>query len=206
MLLWWQRESVMAVAVQSEVEPIIGIFADRLRAVLDRAMDEWLANPDRSRYRYGRTRANIIFEHIISNALSEFNGDGADTVKALVEAQSVKFLFHNSVVARFKKGNAKGVGSNIVTTAFLNFVNPQGVFAGLPDIHRIEIVYQLNFLGTGYADVAVVARDRRARIWAFPLTSQPVAKIIPLAPRSTPVLTPPVVTPKAAPREETGDD
>jgi len=174
--------------------------------VLDRAMGDWLATPDRSNFRYGRTRANIIFEHIIRHALAEFDGDGASTVKALVEAQSVKFLFHNSVVARFKKGNAKGVGSNIETQAFLNFVEPQGCFAGLPEIHRIEIVYQLNFLGTDYAEVAVVARDRNTRIWAYPLTSRPSADIIPLAPRPTPVLTPPVVTPKAAPKKESGDD
>lgn len=196
----------MAVAVQSEVEPIIGAFADRLRAVLNRAMEDWLATPDRSKFRYGRTRANIIFEHIINHALSEFDGDGAESVKALVEAQSVKFLFHNSVLARFKKGNAKGVGSNIETGAFLNFVDPQGSFAGLPDIHRIEIVYQLNFLGTDYAEVAVVARDRHTRIWAYPLTLRPTADIIPLAPRPAPVLTPPLVTPKAVPKEESGDD
>jgi hypothetical protein len=196
----------MPIAVQSEVEPIIGAFADRLRAVLDRAMEDWLANPDRSRYRYGRTRANIIFEHIIRHALVEFDGDGAETVKALVEAQSVKFLFRDSVLARFKKGNAKGVGSNIETGAFLNFVEPQGSFAGLPDIHRIEIVYQLNFLGTDYAEVAVVARDRNTRVWAYPLTARPTADIIPLTPRPGPVLTPPVVTPKAAPKEESGDD
>ena len=70
----------MAIAVQTEVEPIIGAFAYRLRAVLDRAMEDWLATPDRSRFRYGRTRANIIFEHIIRHALAEFDGDGAGTV------------------------------------------------------------------------------------------------------------------------------
>ena len=196
----------MAIAVQSEVEPIIGAFADRLRAVLDRAMEDWLATPDRSRFRYARTRANIIFEHIIRHALDEFDGDGAETVKALVEAQTVKFLLHNWVLARFKKGNAKGVGSNIETGAFLSFVDPQGSFAGLPEIHRIEIVYQLNFLATDYAEVAVVARDRHTRIWAYPLTSRPTAEVIPLVPRPTPVLTPPVVTPKAPPQEKSGDD
>jgi len=196
----------MAIAIQAEVEPVIGIFADRLRKVLDRAMQDWLANPDRAKYRYGRTRANIIFEYIIRHALAEFDGDGTDTVRALVEAQSVKFLFHNSVVARFKKGNAKGVGSNIETQAFLDYVDPQSSFGGLPEIHRVEIVYQLNFLATDYAEVAVVARNRSARVWAYPLTAKPTAEIIPIPTRPAPVLTPPVVTPKVSPEEQASHD
>lgn len=196
----------MSVAKRDEVEPVIGVFSERLRAVLDRAMEDWLALPNRAEIRYGRTRANYIFDRIIHHALIEFDGDGGRTVKALVESQSVKFLFHDSVVARFKKGNAKGVGSNIETQAVLAFVDPQASFGGLPEIHRVEIVYQLNFLGTGYAEVSVVARDRHQRIWAYPLTALPSAEIIPLPARPAPVLTPPEVTPKQAPSEETGED
>ena len=196
----------MPVAVQDRVEPILGIFAERLRDVLDRAMDDWLAIPRRGQFLYPRTRANIIFDHIIRHALLEFDGDGDSTVKAIRESQSVKFLFHSSVVARFKKGNARGVGQNIETQAVLDFVDPQSSFAGLPEIHRVEIVYQLNFLGTGYAEVAVVARDRNTRIWAYPLTANPSAEIIPLPPRPAPVPAPPAVTPKAPPEEKSGED
>jgi hypothetical protein len=110
------------------------------------------------------------------------------------------------VVARFKKGNGRGVGSNIETQAVLDYVNPQGAFGGLPDIHRVEIVYQLDILGTGYAEVAVVARDRKARIWAYPLNGRPSAEIIPLPTRTPPVLTPPAVTLKATPDEKSGED
>lgn len=195
----------MPIAKREKVEPIIGVFSERLRAILDRAMDDWLAMPDRSRFIYPRTRANIIFDRIISHALVEFDGDGDNTVKAIRESQSVKFLFQDTVVARFKKGNARGVGANIETQAVLSFIDPQSSFAGLPEIQRVEIVYQLNFLGTGYAEVSVVARDKRSRIWAYPLTSTPSADIIPLPPRTPPVLTPPVVTPKAAPGEKTED-
>lgn len=196
----------MTIAVQSKVEPIINVFASRLREVLDRAMKNWLNIPDRGSIRFARTRANYIFDRIIHHALIEFDGDGDGTVKALVESQSVKFLFANSVVARFKKGNGRGVGSNIETQAILNYNDPQTSFAGLPDIHRIEIVYQLNFLGTDYAEVAVVARDRRTRIWAYPLTGKPSADIIPLPPRPAPALTPPIVTPKVRPEEKFGID
>jgi hypothetical protein len=194
------------IAVQSEVEPVLGVFAKRLRAVLDRAMEDWLAIPNRGQFVYPRTRANIIFDHIIRHALIEFDGDGENTVKALPEPQSVKFLFQSSVVARFKKGNARGVGANIETQAVLDYIDPQASFDGLPSIHRVEIVYQLNILGTGYAEVAVVARDKRTRIWSYPLTGRPSADIIPITPRTPPVLTPPAVTPKPRADEKSDEE
>lgn len=195
----------MTIAVQDAVEPIIGAFAERLRSVLDKAMKDWMDTPNRGLFIYPRTRANIIFDHIIRHALADFDGDGDETVKALHESQSVKFMFENSVVARFKKGNENGVGSNIETTAFLDFVDPQACFGGLPDIHRVEIVYTLNILGTDYAEVEVVARDKVGRVWAFPLVAKPSAEIVPLPLRTPPVLTPPSVTPKVQPAEEAAD-
>ncbi|MBT9161062.1 MAG: hypothetical protein DDT26_02361 [Dehalococcoidia bacterium] len=168
-------------------------------------MEDWLATPGRGRFVYARTRANVIFDHIIRHAMIEFDGDGEATVKALSEPQSVKFLFHGTVVARFKKGNARGVGSNIETQAVLAFIDPQGSFEGFPAIHRVEIVYQLNLLGTGYAEVSVVARDKRMRIWAYPLTGKPSADIVPLPIRKPPTLTPPVVMPKPSSDEKSDD-
>ena len=192
----------MPIANQEQVEIIIGGFAERLRSVLDRAMKDWLEVPNRGLFIYPRTRANVIFDNIVRHALVEFDGDGDESVKALHETQSVKFMFNNSVVARFKKGNENGIGSNIETNAVMEFIDPQSSFGGLPDIHRVEIVYTLNILGTDYAEVEVVARDIDRRVWAFPLSAKPSADIIPLPPRPAPVLTPPVVTPKVAPSEE----
>ena len=194
----------MAIAVRDKVEPILGAFATRLRSVLDRAMADWLATPNRAQFMYGRTRANIIFDHIIRHALVEFDGDGESTVKALREAQSVKFLFHGTVVARFKKGNARGVGSNIETQAVLDFIDPQSAFDGLPELQRVEIVYQLDILGTGYAEVAVVARNKRTRVWSYQLTNRPSADIVPLPIPPRPILTPPKVTPKPTAEEKAG--
>ena len=193
----------MAIAVQSEVETALGGFVARLRAVLDRAMEDWQATPNKSWFIHARTRSNIIFDLVARHALAEFDGD--TDVHIIRQPQTVKFLFLDRVLTRFKKGNARGVGSNIETQAVMDFVDPQGSFAGLPDVHRVEIVYQLNVLGTGFAEVAVVARDKRARVWAYPLTGRPSADIIPLPTRTPPVLTPPQVLPKAPAEEESGD-
>lgn len=192
----------MAIADRAEVEATLEGFTVRLRSVLDRAMEDWAAVPNKAWFLHGRTRANIIFDLIARHAQGEF-GDDSD-VHVIREPQTVKFLFLDRVLARFKKGNAKGVGSNIETQAVMDFIDPQGSFAGLPDVHRVEIVYQLNILGTGYAEVAVVARNQRTRVWAYPLTGRPSAEIIPMPTRTPPVLTPPVVTPK--PRADETDD
>lgn len=195
----------MSIAVRDKVEPVLGVFAVRLRAVLDRAMSDWQATPGRAQFIYSRTGANVIFDHIIRHALIEFDGDGDSAVKALREPQSVKFLFHNAILARFKKGNAKGVGSNIETQAVIDFIDPQSSFFGLPDIQRVEIVYQLNILGTGFAEVAVVARNKSSRVWSYTLNGRPSAEIVPLPTPARPILTPPKVTPKPV-AEDKADD
>lgn len=194
----------MPVAVREEVEAALSGFSTRLRAVLDAAMMDWESLPMKDKFIYPRVRANIIFSFIADQAVKEFSGD--PDVRVLPEAQTVKFLFCDSVLVRFKKGNARGVGANIETQAVLEFIDPQFSFGGLPDVHRVEIVYQLNVLGTGYAEVAVVARDRQTRIWAYPLTKKPLAEVVPLPPRAPFVLTPPAVTPKAPPAAEPSDE
>ena len=194
----------MAIADQVQVEAALDGFTVRLRAVLDRAMEDWQAMPNKPWFFYPRDKSNFIFSQIARHALAEFEGDS--DVHVVREPQTVKFLFLDRVLARFKKGNARGVGSNIETQAVLDFIDPQGSFAGLPDVHRVEIVYQLNILGTGFAEVAVVARNQRTRVWAYPLTGRPSADIIPMPTRTPPILTPPVVTAKPPADEKTDEE
>ena len=190
----------MPVAVREEVEAVLDNFTIRLRGVLDRAMEDWSAYPNKAWLMFARDRSKIIFSYIIRHAVEEFDGD--QDIHVLREPQTVKFLFRDSVLVRFKKGNAKGVGSNIETQAVLEFMDPQLSFSGLPSVNRVEVVYQLDVIGSRYAEVSVVARDRNSRIWAYPLTAKPSAEIIPLPPRVPPVLLPPTVTLKKPPQEE----
>jgi hypothetical protein len=194
----------MPVADQTEVRNDLDNFSGRLRSVLDRAMVDWEAMPNKAWLHYPRDRAVIIFSYIARHALVEFNDD--PDVYVIAEPQTVKFLFRDSVLLRFKKGNARGVGSNIQTQATLEFIDPQLAFGGLPDVHKVEVVYQLNILGTAYAEVSAVARDRRTRIWAYPLTDRPSAEVIPLPPRVPPTLAPPSVTPKRSADPESADN
>lgn len=185
---------------QERVASILNDFHARLRGVVEKAWQEWEAFPQRAILVFPkRFRANFIFDAIARLSIQEFGGD--PDVQVFPKKQTVHFLIRNQVYLRFKKGNAKGVGSNIETQAVLDFIDPQRSIPGLlPDVFRIEICWQPNDLGTRLSDVAVVSRDFDKRRWAYSLPNgakKETAPVVPLRPR-TPLSTgaPPVVTPK----------
>ena len=188
----------MAIADRELVEQTLERFEQRVLDVLDRAMSDWLATPGRALLLYSRTRANVIFDHIARHAMAEFAGEADREVRIMKESQSVKFLFGQRVVVRFKKAAARGVGRNITTQRVLDFVEPQGRLPEVPEAERVEIVYAIDGLGTGYEDVSVVARDRRARIWFYALEDRSGSVVAMPAP-TPPELVPPLVTPKRRP-------
>ena len=171
-------------------------FEARIRSIIDRAWQDWLSTPDRGRFMFlARMRANMVFDAIARYAIEEFDGDV--DVHVIVTKHTVKFVFKDQVLARFKKGNANGVGSNIETQAVLNFIDPQRNIPDLlPDLIYVEVCYKPDDLGASLAEVAVVGRDRTKRLWDYPLPApEPGADIIPLPPME-PEETPPVVTPR----------
>src|SRR4051794_5934153 len=97
---------------KAEVRRILTAFEQRIRAMLDRAWSEWLEMPKKGKLS-ARSRASIVFDFIREHALAEFDGD--PDIHAVVEGQTVKFLFRDQVLIRFKKANSKGIGSNIET-------------------------------------------------------------------------------------------
>lgn len=190
----------MAETEEDRVRSLLNSFHGRLRTVVEKAWAEWEAFPSRAILVFPkRYRANFIFDAIARLSIIEFSGD--PDVRVLPQAQTVHFLIKNQVYLRFKKGNAKGVGSNIETQAVLNFIDPQRMIPGLlPDISRIEICWQPNDLGTKLDDIAVVARDIDKRRWAYSLPRAEDSKTMPIIPLPTRAPSaseaPPAVTPK----------
>jgi len=194
----------MPVPVEAEVRAVLGDAEDRLRAVIDRAWAEWQECELRGRLIFARAKSDVIFDFIARHALAEF-GDDKD-VYIIAKQSTVKFLFRDQVLLRFKKGNAKGVGSNIETQATLDFIEPERkLFPDLPDILKVEVCYQPDKLGAQIKEVAVVARDRRKRIWAYPLSPAAGAEVISLGPRTTEPTPPVVVVRKTDEKSETAE-
>ena len=195
-------ELPMPVPDMEEVRQLLREFEPRIRAVIERAWQEWLDFPGKSKLMFpGRFRATFVFDAIARNAILEFTGD--KNIHVSVERQTVKFLFKDQVFTRFKKGNSKGVGSNIETQAVLDFIDPMRTIPGLlPEIMRVEFCYAIDQLGLSLSDVAVVARDRNRRLWAYSIpAAQPSAGVIPFPPPK-PDLTPPTVFQKKPAADE----
>ena len=162
--------------------------------------------PDRGRFVFlPRVRAVLVFDFIAKHALAEFDLDPHIHV-LLKGQQTVHFLFRNAVLVRFKKGNTKGIGSNVETQAALSFIDPQGVIPGLvPEIMKIEICYTPDVLGLTLDEVAVVARSRHKRVWAYPIDRKKQTADVVELPLRTPDETRPVVVPRQPPLDETSD-
>lgn len=188
----------MAVPLQEDVRAILGDFERRLRLVVDRAWAEWMESDFPGRLIFSRAKSDVIFDFIARHALAEFVDDD---IHVIAKNSTVKFLFRDQVLVRFKKGNAKGVGSNIETQATLDFIDPNREIPGfLPDVFKVEVCYQPDKLGTQIKEVAVVARNRTKRVWAYPLAAAAGAEIIPFQPRIGDDA-PPMVIPR-----KTGED
>ncbi|SOE00715.1 hypothetical protein [Caenispirillum bisanense] len=189
----------MAVAEMGEVKGVLADFEPRIRSVVHASWVEFLDLQKARRFMYARTRANAYFDILAQNAIQEFEGDRH--IRVLAKGSTVQFLFRERVLLRFKKANANGVGSNIETQEVLNFIDPQLNIPGLlPDVHRVEVCYQPDALGMQLQEVAVVARNRTKRVWAYPLEGGAIAEVIPLPARS-PDEMPPTVIPKKRKKE-----
>jgi hypothetical protein len=185
----------MPIPDPADVHAVLADFHDRLRRVVDRAWKEgWLDLPDRGRFLFPlRVRAVLVFDAIARFALAEFDKD--PNIRVMLKKQTVHFLFRDLVLVRFKKGNSKGVGSNIETQTVLDFIDPQRSIPGLvPEIMRVEVCYAPDDIGVGLDEVAVVARDRYRRAWAYSI-ERGGPSVIPI-PTRQPDHTPPIVVPR----------
>lgn len=193
----------MTIPVEDDVRAVLRAFEGRLRAVIDRAWTEWMDSDIRGRLIRNGAKATVVFDFIVRHALAEFDGD--PDIHVIAKHSTVKFLFKDTVLLRFKKGNAKGVGSNIETQAVLDFIDPERkLFPELPDILKIEVCYQPDRLGMKIDEVAVVARDRKKRIWSYALETGAGAEIIPLPSRTAETTAPEVVIRKPVDEAESG--
>lgn len=196
----------MPVPDKDEVKSVLSDFHERLRLVVDGAWDEWNEFPGKGKLVFpARARAVLVFDYIARRALETFDGD--KDIHVIVKKQTIQFLFNDRVLLRFKKGNAKGVGSNIRTRAVPDFIDPNRQIPGLiPEIMKVEVCYAVDELGVRLDGVAVVARDQTSRIWSYPLDRRESGEnVVPMPPRA-PDSTPPKVVPRQPDAEEKSDD
>ena len=149
------------------VQPIIDNHREAIVAVVLGAWQDWIASPHPGIWRQSRSRANFVWEQMIERVHLSF--DGKSGIHIIEGHATYKFLIDDTVLFRFKKGDETGLSANVPTQHALAFHDHDQDLLGLPKVHRVEVVYQLNRLETEITDIIVVARDEDAVVWSYSL-------------------------------------
>lgn len=173
------------------------------------AWTRWLNNPERSQL-YRRSQSCLIHNYMMLDAIPNLPKDAG--IKAVSRYETAVFLVDDELIVRFKKGDDKGLSSNIGTQAAIAFNDPNenlALFAELPDLGRVDIAYQPNELGTKIQDVLVVARDDSRVLWSYSIhqvaegTDDPT--VLPTAPIEPPPADSGMRVPESQPGEKKAD-
>lgn len=169
----------MTEADENVVRSILAPYEAKLFQTVHGAWDDWKALGLGGRLLFpGRTRACLVHDFMVQRANAIFSGD--PVVRMVRRDETAKFVFANQVALRFKKADDNGLGSNIETEATLDFVEQQQELPGIPNVHKVEVVYILNKLRTQIERVVVVARDGDVRLWNYVIVPETTAEIVPL--------------------------
>lgn len=182
----------MTVADELVVRDVLARHEKTLVSAILDGWEEWRALGLGGRLLFiPRSRACLVYDFIAKNAVNALDGQAG--VHILCKDETVKILFDDRVVLRFKKASDNGLGSNIETQATMDFVDQQLALPGMPNAHKVEVVYILNHLRTQISQIAVVARDGDKCLWSYllPIESdtavidlpRPVEPLLPVAPR-----------------------
>ncbi len=169
----------MPKANEKAVRAILSPYDSVLFRAVHGGWNDWRAMELGGRLLFpARSRACVVYDFIVQRAMAVLRHDPA--VRIIQRDETVKFIFAETVALRFKKANDKGLGSNIQTQATLGFVDQQQQLPGLPNVHKVEVVYVLNRMQTRVDEVLVAARDGDVCLWSYDIGPDTSARIIPL--------------------------
>jgi hypothetical protein len=178
----------MATAIKTEIQNGISPYSEALCQVVFDAWSQWQEMPDMAKFRFPRTRANIVFEFIATEATRIFTED--KRIHIIKKNETLSFLLDKKFLFRFKKGDENGLSSNIPTFAAMAFNDPQEELLELPNVQRVDIVYVLNKLETAVSRITVVARDGDRLAWSYDLYDCNKAGDVVLLPVASPQVAP----------------
>ena len=97
----------MPVPKQEDVKAVLTDFETRLRAVVDRAWQDWQMEPNKGRFVFlPRVRAVVVFDFIARHAVTEFDKD--PHIKVIFKGQqTLHFLFKNKVLVGSRRAMPK---------------------------------------------------------------------------------------------------
>ena len=157
----------MPAPVEHVVQAALTPYNSRIHQAIGRGFRKFVSRLQFGANVFKRTDSVDISDCVASELLAEF--EAKDGVTVFRKNGTVKFLFANRVVVRFKKGGKNGLGMNCRTAANDDFLNPELPFHDAPRAMKIEMCWKLNALGTACANVVVVARNGAGALWSYSL-------------------------------------
>lgn len=154
--------------------------------------------PERAWWRRKSTRAGLIWEYSVHNAITALDGDPG--FRPIRHDDTVSFVFDQLVLVRFKKADLELRTSNYPTFLASLFHAHEDQLPGLEDLQRVEAAYVLDQYETKVDWIGIVARDRKRLLWKWELEGGGVVERLPLPDRkgtaADEVLRRPIVKPK----------
>lgn len=153
-----------------------------IRAAMANSWETFLEKyPERAWWRRKSTRAGLIWEYSVQNAIAALEDDPG--FKPIAHDDTMSFVFDQQVLVRLKKADLELRTSNVQTLLASLFHAHEAQLPGLEDLQRVEAAYVLNQYQTQIEWIGIVARSRKRLLWKWELEGSGVVERLPLPDR-----------------------
>ncbi|KQZ38953.1 hypothetical protein [Massilia sp. Root1485] len=170
----------MPIIAHNAAELAIRPFADRFVEVVQSSFKDWLEGPYASQMQTKAFRAQVVSNQMRANAKRIF--DGMDGIRVESVPHYTGLLVGRDLFIRMKKADKKLLSRNYPTQNALAFVDQDRDLLG--GLARLELVYQLNDVGTAIERIVLLQRQKQSVVWMIDLFgASPMAQnVLPFAP------------------------
>ena len=128
-------------------------------------------------WRRKATRAALMWEHSVQNAISALTGDNG--LQVIPHHDTTSFIFDDKILLRMKKANIQLISSNYPTLLAETYHDHNVDLFGFAGHQRVELCHVFNRFKTKIDWVGVVAREKGNVLWHIDLDLSE-AKVVPL--------------------------
>ncbi|KQY00338.1 hypothetical protein ASD28_13585 [Massilia sp. Root133] len=170
----------MPIIAHNAAELAIRPFADRFVEVVQSSFKDWLEGPYASQMQTKAFRAQVVSNQMRANAKRIF--DGMDGIRVESVPHYTGLLVGRDLFIRMKKADKKLLSRNYPTQNALASVDQDRDLLG--GLARLELVYQLNDVGTAIERIVLLQRQKQSVVWMIDLFgASPMAQnVLPFAP------------------------
>jgi hypothetical protein len=123
--------------------------------------------PDRAWWRRKSTRAAVVWEYAVNNAIDALKDD--KDVQVISHYDTISLVIEDGLLVRLKKANIELQSANVQTALASLFHDHEADLFGYAGLQRIEAAYVLNRFETEMDWIGIVARDGEHHLWHFEL-------------------------------------